>query len=132
MDSFVIAPTEDTPAINFNTIANHFIISGASRPENSRTFYTPIVNWVTAYEMEMEKRKKAGDHIPLIFVFKFDYFNSSSAKFILDILLILKRFVAEGYPVKVEWTCDKRDEDMLDMGKEFSDLAEMQFDYILY
>lgn len=132
MDSFIIAPTEDSPSVNFDTTANHFVISGASRPENSRTFYTPIINWIADYEAVLAAQKKEGNTTPLVFVYKFDYFNSSSAKFILDILLILKRFVDKGYDVKVEWICDKRDEDMLDMGQEFSEMAELKFDYIQY
>lgn len=132
MDSFIIAPAEDSPSVNFDTTANHFVISGASRPENSRAFYTPIINWIADYETVLASRKKAGNDKPLVFVFRFDYFNSSSAKFILDILLILKRFTDNGYEAKVEWVCDKRDEDMLDMGREFSELAELGFDYIQY
>lgn len=132
MDSFIIAPTEDSPSVNFDTTANHFVISGASRPENSRNFYTPIIDWITDYESVLESRKQSGDNTPLTLVYRFDYFNSSSAKFILDILLILKRFVDKGYSVKVQWICDGRDEDMLDMGHEFSELAELEFDYIKY
>ena len=132
MDSFIIAPTEDSPSVNLDTKANHFVISGASRPENSRTFYTPIINWIAEYETVLAQRKQSGDDTPLVFVYRFDYFNSSSAKFILDILLILKRFADKGYSVKVEWICDKRDEDMLDMGHEFSEMAELEFDYIQY
>ena len=132
MDSFIMAPTEDSPSVNFDTVANHFVISGASRPENSRTFYSPIIDWITNYETELQARKQRGDDTPLVFVYRFDYFNSSSAKFILDILLILKRFSDKGYAIRVEWICDGRDEDMMDMGKEFSEMAELKFDYIQY
>jgi len=132
MDSFIIAPTEDSPSVNFDTVANHFVISGASRPENSRTFYAPIINWITDYEKELAARKENGDETPLVFVYRFDYFNSSSAKFILDILLISTSFSDQGYAIRVQWICDGRDEDMMDMGKEFSEMAELKFDYIQY
>jgi hypothetical protein len=132
MDSFIIQPTEDSPSVNFDTTTNYFVISGTSRPENSRTFYTPIINWIASYEEILAERKQQGNQTPLVFEYRFDYFNSSSAKFILDILLILKRFSENGYPLEVIWKCDARDEDMLDMGREFSDMADLQFEYIQY
>lgn len=132
MESFIIQPTEDSPSVNLDTTTNYFVISGASRPENSRTFYAPIINWITSYESVLAKRKQQGDQTPLVFEYRFDYFNSSSAKFILDILLILKKFSESGYPVKVIWKCDQRDEDMLDMGMEFSEMADLKIEYIQY
>lgn len=133
MDSLIIQPTEDSPSVVLDTATNRFIISGESRPENAGKFYTPIINWITEYEATLYWRKQElADKSTLVFVFKLDYFNSTSAKFIMDILLILKKFVAQGYSIKIEWHYDKRDEDMLDTGTEFSDTVDLKFDMIPY
>ena len=133
MDSLIIEATEDSPKILFDTASNRFIISGESRPENAGKFYTPVINWIVKFEERLAWRKnEMKDETPLVCVFKLDYFNSTSAKYIMDILLVLKKFVDEGYKVSVEWHYDKRDDDMLDAGNEFADTVDMKFDFIEY
>ncbi len=133
MDSLIIEATEDSPKIQFDTISNRFVISGESRPENAGKFYTPVINWIIKFEEELQKRKQEGKgDSSIIFVFKLDYFNSTSAKYIMDILLIFKKFVDQGYKINMEWHYDKRDDDMLDAGNEFSDTVGLKFDFIEY
>ena len=70
------------------------------------------------------------DDSTLEFVFKLDYFNSTSAKYIMDILLILKKLVEKGYKINIQWHYDKRCDDILDAGKEFSKMIDLKFDII--
>jgi hypothetical protein len=133
MDSLIIEATEDSPKILFDTVSNRFVISGESRPENAGKFYTPVINWIVKFEEELHRRKnELNDDSSIAFVFKLDYFNSTSAKYIMDILLILKKFVDQGYKINLEWHYDKRDDDMLDAGNEFSDTVDLKFDFIEY
>lgn len=132
MDSLIIEATEDSPKIMFDTVSNRFMISGESRPENAGKFYTPVINWIVKYEETLSSRKETKDDSVLVFVFKLDYFNSTSAKYIMDVLLIIKKFVDQGYNINIEWHFDKRDDDMLDAGNEFSDTVDLKFDFIEY
>ncbi len=132
MDSLIIEATEDSPKIIFDTVSNRFMISGESRPENAGKFYTPVINWIVNYEETLSSRKEAKDDSVLIFIFKLDYFNSTSAKYIMDVLLIIKKFVDQGHNINIEWHFDKRDDDMLDAGNEFSDTVDLKFDFIEY
>ena len=125
MDSLIIEATEDSPNVHFDTSSNRFTISGESRPENAGKFYSPVISWIVDYEQALGQS-------PLVFVFKLDYFNSTSAKYIMDILLVLKKFVDDGHTVNIEWHYDKRDDDMLDAGNEFSDTVDLKFDFIDY
>lgn len=125
MDSLIIEATEDSPKVHFDTSSNRFTISGESRPENAGKFYSPVISWIVEYEQTLGQS-------PLVFVFKLDYFNSTSAKYIMDILLVLKKFVDDGHTVNIEWHYDKRDDDMLDAGNEFSDTVDLKFDFIDY
>lgn len=128
MDSLIIEATEDSPKVVFDTNTNRFTISGESRPENAGKFYTPVINWIVKFEESLV----AGTSAPLVFIFRLDYFNSTSAKYIMDILLVLKKFVDDGHKVNIEWHYDKRDDDMLDAGNEFSDTVDMKFDFVEY
>lgn len=127
MDSLIIESTEDSPSINFDIVSKRLVISGESRPENAGKFYAPVIDWIE----KLEQRAK-GDNSPLVFAFKLDYFNSTSAKYIMDIIITIKELVVKGCKVNIEWNYDKRDDDMLEAGKEFSDAVEMEFDFITY
>jgi hypothetical protein len=131
MDSLIIAPTEDSPEVKFTTTSNRFVISGESRPENASKFYTPVIEWIKKFEDVLYWRKnERGDKSEIVFEFKLDYFNSTSAKYILDIIFSVKKLVGQGYNVKIEWHYDKRDDDMLDAGTEFSEMVELPFEFI--
>jgi hypothetical protein len=133
MDSLIIEATEDSPKVVFDIPSNRFTISGESRPENAGKFYTPVINWIVSFEEVLKARKQENkDNSPLIFAFKLDYFNSTSAKYIMDILLIIKKLVDTGYKIDIEWHYDKRDDDMLDAGNEFSDTIDLKFAFIEY
>ena len=132
MDSLIIEATEDSPKIMFDTASNRFIISGESRPENAGKFYTPLINWIVKYEETLYSLKQQLKDDAVIFIFKLDYFNSTSAKYIMDVLLIIKKFVDLGYKINIEWHYDKRDDDMLDAGNEFSDTVDLKFNFIEY
>ena len=62
--------------------------------------------------------------------FKLEYFNSTSAKNILDVLMILKRYMDQGYKVSAEWHYDKFSEDILDTGNEFSKMTGVNFTFV--
>jgi hypothetical protein len=58
------------------------------------------------------------------------YFNSSSAKFFFDFLVELKKLTLLRIPVNVEWYYEDSDPEMLEAGKDLSQLAEFDFTYI--
>lgn len=130
MDSLIIEATEDSPSIIFDINSNRFKISGESRPENAGKFYTPIINWLMKFEEMLNTKdlKLATDQ--LTFIFRLDYFNSTSAKYIMDIILILKNISAKGPIMNIEWIYDSRDEDMLEVGKEFAEMSDLEFNFI--
>ena len=129
MESLRIAGTEVSPEINFDISSNIFSISGMSRPENSGKFYSQVCNWLSEYEKVMDSENPLNTAQPIVFKFKMEYFNSISAKYISDIILILKELVVNGVPVNIEWHYPKFDDDMLDIGHEFADMVELEFYY---
>ncbi len=67
---------------------------------------------------------------PITFIFKFSYFNSASAKFIVDILKQLEAYSNSGSKVSIRWYYDKRDVDMRESGEELAELVDIHFDFI--
>ena len=125
MNALLIDPSDFSPKVVFDPVKNLFEISGESRPENTSKFYVPLLDWLTQYQSVLYWEKdKVANIPPKVFEFKFDYFNSTSAKFIMDVLMQLDKMAQEGYPIKAKWFYDKRDEDMKESGEEFSKLLK--------
>ena len=121
MDAILLEGSPTTPKVIMDSAANKFEISGESRPENTAKFYAPIIEWLSAYSSVLYFQKNSfGKSNKLSFDFKFEYFNSTSAKFILDIFYNLQKIQKQGCEVEIIWNYDKRDSDMKESGEEFS------------
>ena len=117
MDVLHFEGTDDTPDIILDKHNGIFEISGRSLPEDSAVFYEPVLKWIEHY--------KKGPNANTEFVFKLDYCNTSSTKFIQDILSALEPIKG----IKILWCYQEDDEDMEATGKEFSELVEMPFEF---
>ena len=74
--------------------------------------------------------RSADTRKPVIFNFNFNYFNSGSAKCILDICKILARLKSQDLEASVRWHYVKGDEDMLEAGREMAQIVKLPFDFI--
>jgi len=127
MEKLTLAPTLNSPGVNLNPEANKFDFTGESRPENVRSFYLPILEWLEQFATEVSGKK---GNTPLEFTFNLEYFNSTSAKYILDIFKVLYAINQSGSPLKVFWHYEEDDEDMLEVGMEMSRMSRIVFDYV--
>ncbi len=132
MDKIRIEETKATPAITLDPENLHFEIAGCSRPENVREFYMPVIDWFEkALESIDDFRSNIKEGETLNFNFKLSYFNSASAKFILDILLYINQLHSNGIDIKINWHYEEGDEDMRDVGEELAEMVDFDFKYIM-
>ena len=132
MQKLFIQQTHSTPEIHFSPDENIFIIQGRSTPEDVRAMYYPVVEWTKALVNDTldGKYKSFNAESPLDFKIDLSYFNSSSAKFLYDILMEIQRLFKAGIPVNVSWYYDEEDTDMKEAGFDISQFVEMEFKYI--
>lgn len=131
MSVLKIAATEDSPEIILDPSCNRFEFIGESRPENAAKFYGPVLKWFENYESILFFNKSNSANISAVsFVFRFEYFNSTSAKYIMDILKKIEGLHAQKYPVDIEWDYDKMDEDMLEAGQEWAKQVNVPFRFV--
>ena len=132
MNALKLKSTEFTPEVLLDPKNNKFEISGESRPEDTGEFYKTILKWLDQYfSLRYWKDDQVKGNISdMIFEFKFEYFNSTSAKYIMDILLKLEKFIIEKKKVKVYWYYEKNDIDMLESGERFASMVSVPFDFI--
>ncbi len=133
MKGFNIPATEKSPKVLFDTSNYLFEMTGNSRPENVRDFYFPLIYKLKKhFDKIIEKDQiEAFNENCFRFNFKLEYFNSSSAKFISDILVVIKEITDAGLKTKINWYFIDGDEDMKEVGEDFSDMISTPFKFIM-
>ena len=118
MEPLHIEGTDKTPLVRFDPTAGSLEISGCSIHENSDRFFTPVLDRVEAYAKAPARRT--------VVRIALTYFNSSSAKYLLDMLRLLDEAHASGLgSVSLEWLFDEGDLDMQEAGEDYKGLLEM-------
>jgi len=119
-DRFEHPETEDRPWVVLDKEKNTFEIGGRSLPENSEDFYFPIKQWLIDYAVLPNKLTH--------FNFKLDYFNSASARKLIEILMLLKKIDQGDNDVKITWYTEKDDLILKKKGQEILSLIELPFE----
>lgn len=119
-----IDATDETPKVILDPGQNKFEFSGKSLPEDVTIFFNPIIEWIEEYSKS--------PNMPTNVVFKMDYFNTASAKIILDILMEFENIHEEHKCMSIDWYFREDDEDLEEVGDELSELVEIPFNLIEY
>ena len=122
METIALHPTETTPEVVFDKKAGIFKITGRSFPEDSLSFYKPLLNWL------MEYSEDAND--PTTLEIHLEYFNSGSLKQVFKLLYVIEDIMELGKDAKVVWHYKKNDELMLQKGQEFQKFLEVPVDLV--
>jgi hypothetical protein len=133
MQKLHISQTVTTPEIKLSPWENQFFIRGTSSPEDVRALYYPVIDWMKVFVDDAigGAYKMFDEDNPVQFHIDLSYFNSSSAKFLYDILNELKKLLSAGIPVKVCWSYDEEDSDMKEAGSDIASLVGMEFSYVV-
>ncbi|MCG3164489.1 MAG: hypothetical protein POELPBGB_00243 [Bacteroidia bacterium] len=116
-----IPPTDRTPAVEFNLHEGELSIRGKSLSEDAAAFYQPVIDSLVNYKKQPGYQTRV--HIQL------EYFNTSSSKSLLDIFRELEQ-LKNNSEVTIHWYYEKEDEDMLEVGQDYSDIVNLPFKMI--
>ncbi|MBF0289892.1 MAG: DUF1987 domain-containing protein [SAR324 cluster bacterium] len=114
MDCLEIAATKYTPAIAFDNKQHVLEILGKSYPENTVAFYEPVFTWLEEY-LEQVEDNAITVNLEII------YFNSSSAKVLMDLFDTFEEAAEEGKHITINWIYDEENESALEYGEEFQE-----------
>lgn len=112
-------PTADTPEVHYQEELKRLAIRGRSLPEDAWTFYEPVIRWA-----KDQVSKNNGNLTIEIFL---EYFNSSSGRYLLELLSTLEKKGRDK--VRVLWVSEPDDELMFEKGEEFSSLVDLPFEF---
>jgi hypothetical protein len=122
LEPLIIEPTDLTPEVNFIPEKGIFEIKGRSLPEDVFILYDPMLNWIRQYITEPLPQTNM--------VFYLEYFNSSTARLIIKLLLELEEIPKMGYEVNVKWYYSKGDTLMQERGEEIKSVVLLPFEII--
>lgn len=114
-----IAAGKSTPRVLLDSKNKDFIIEGQSYPENSGTFYEPVISWLRDY---LSKESEE-----LLLKIKLIYINTSSTKAIITIFDILDEAFKKGKNVKIDWCFDSENEMARETGQELLEDLSLPF-----
>jgi hypothetical protein len=129
IEQFVSPETESTPHIIFDPKKNIYEMKGESRPENAKAFYDPLIEWIKNFCVYTIEKNDRSDKI--IFNVYFDYFSSSSAKYLMNIFARLEELHNGNFPVEISWCYNEIDIEMKEAGEEFEKLLSIPFKFKL-
>jgi len=117
MEVLEITSTEDCPDILFNPNTGVFSISGRSLPEDPPSFFKPVFQWLSEYAL--------APHAATLLNIKLDYFNTSSARQVMELLIALEKIESTDRTVTVNWYYVEGDDLMHDRGDEIASLVNV-------
>ncbi len=129
MESLNLDPSGYTPGIRFSPAQGKFEITGISLPENVIDFYGPVLEWMDRYESEYIAEAVMEGRSELDLIFRLEYYNSGTIRYLISILNKAKRFNDRGMVVSVYWYYDEDDEHLLESGREMADLTGLPFQF---
>lgn len=117
----LIDKTADCPYINFLEDGT-LEIEGRSITEDPFTFWQPLLEWVENYS-----RKPASQTNVNIYL---EYSNSSSNKYINELLRKLEDSHGKNTDVLVTWKYEEDDESVLQLGRDFESMLKLPFTFL--
>ena len=124
MENIRILTAQRTPSLSLDVDNRVFELEGESYPEDTKKFYEEPI----AQVLEFLAQKHSEE---VICKFKLKYFNSSSAKIIMDLYTAIEDSAKSGNRVKVQWHYVADDDNMKELGEEFSEeLSSAEFELV--
>ena len=121
MKKLFLEPKDTLPGILFERESGKLRIYGKSCPDNPFEFYAPIFKWIDSY-LENPSKKT-------VLEFYLSYFNTASAKIILNIMKKMENLSKSGKKVTVKWVYNENDENLLEAGEDYEKIVDIKFEF---
>jgi len=121
LEQYIIQEEDDTPEMFLDPKEGIIRFKGKSIPENAVSFYKPVIDWLNIYKDKPANQTKVS--------FEFDYYNTATDRQLVKILLILEE-ISKNNKVNVLWYYNTGDISMLNDGKKFKELIDLDVEII--
>lgn len=108
--------TVSTPYVLIDEAKNYMKLEGRSFHENVVEFFEEVDGWLTEYLQS--------DFAEFTFDCEMNYFNSSTSKLLLNMIVKMDRAAEGGKKVTVNWITSKENDIVIECGEDFAEEAE--------
>ncbi len=119
-----LIPSEDEPEIILDKAKNILRFSGTSIPEDPEKLFRPVMNWVNQYVISPNPET--------MIEFMMEYYNSSTARFFVEMLDKFEELNDRTGSVKIIWKYRKDDVVMAERGEDLKAIVDLPFKFIEY
>ena len=124
MENMFIPARERSPEVAFRFTEHHLAVRGEAYPEDAPAFFGPILKALTAYCESIQGQA-------LLVEFQLAYFNTSSAKALMNMIHVLEIAASKGTQVSMRWLVQENDDVIREFGEDFStELQHVQFQLV--
>ena len=124
MERLTIPAMERSPFVDFDFATGVFVLSGESYPDDASRVFGPIFDALDRY-LAGAAQQTVRFEIELI------YFNSSSAKALMNMFKRLEQAAQQGRAIEINWRFAPDDDTMREFGEDFSeDVRHMTFNLV--
>ncbi len=124
MEPYIRIGNHSHPTIILDKEKNLFLIRGRSFPEDAENLFGDALHWLEQYAKNPNENT--------IFTIKLYYYNSATARKLLEIFNILERIKNQGKRVTVQWYYQEEDDVIRENGEDFALLFNIDFQLISY
>jgi response regulator RpfG family c-di-GMP phosphodiesterase len=116
--------TVETPAVKFYPDRGYIEITGRSTSENATKFYRPLIEGIEKYLFKPVS--------PTLVHIQFEYFNTATAKCIMELLKKLESLPKKGIKVEVNWYYKTDEQAMYHAGMDYKSILNVDFKLVKY
>jgi len=121
MEVVTIEGTKKTPDVRLDP-EGKIKLGGRSIPEDASKFFEAVLNWVVEY--------CASPKDTTTIDIELEYFNSGSAKYVMQILRELSELISSNKKLEVNWYYEEGDDDILERGEYYATILSMDINFI--
>ena len=114
MESIIRQATPRSPQVEFDFANHRLSMEGESYPEDAAAFFGPLMEGLKKYLEDLGEQE-------LVFDLKLAYFNSSSAKGLMNMFQMLEAAAERGCRIKICWHYHGDDDTMEEFGEDFAE-----------
>jgi len=122
METIIKNATATSPFLEMNGEVGKITINGRAIEYNPNEFWSNVFSWTTDY---LENPK---DFTTINL--NFEYINTLSTKKLFVFLKLIEFNAAKKTNVKINWICDKDDDDMIDLGDNINALLRNKMKFV--
>lgn len=120
MKNILVKSTGKSPFVSFDAETGILEIAGRAIPEDSAAFFEPLSAWLDEYLLSPAPKT--------VLTFKMYYFNTSTSKWILNLLKKFNNVLDKNIDFEVLWFWE--DEDSLEYGQEVGELLNFPITFV--